>query len=71
MAAAYLYHLAMNHPFVDGNKRVALAACLVFLVANDAAALPHADDALQVVLSVAAGEMTKDELTVWLGASVN
>lgn len=34
MAAAYLFHIAGNHPFVDGNKRTALAACLVFLELN-------------------------------------
>jgi len=34
MAAAYLYYLCSNHPFVDGNKRVALATCLVFLSRN-------------------------------------
>lgn len=34
MAAAYVFHLAKNHPFVDGNKRTALAAALVFLDAN-------------------------------------
>jgi death-on-curing protein len=34
IAAAYLFYLARNHPFVDGNKRTALAACLVFLAAN-------------------------------------
>lgn len=33
-AAAYLFYLCRNHPFVDGNKRTALAACLVFLAAN-------------------------------------
>lgn len=35
MAAAYLFHIARNHPFVDGNKRTALAAALVFLWLND------------------------------------
>jgi len=35
VAAAYLFYLCSNHPFVDGNKRTALAACLVFLEAND------------------------------------
>jgi len=34
MAAAYLFHLSQNHPFVDGNKRTALASCLVFLAFN-------------------------------------
>jgi death-on-curing protein len=35
IAAAYLFHLCRNHPFIDGNKRTALAACLVFLETND------------------------------------
>jgi len=35
IAAAYLFYLCRNHPFVDGNKRVALASCLVFLQLND------------------------------------
>ena len=35
VAAAYLYYLCNNHPFVDGNKRTALATCLVFLSEND------------------------------------
>lgn len=35
IAAAYLFYLCQNHPFVDGNKRVALATCLVFLKEND------------------------------------
>jgi len=34
MAAAYLFHIAMNHPFLDGNKRTGLAAALVFLEGN-------------------------------------
>jgi death on curing protein len=34
IAAAYLFYLCRNHPFVDGNKRTALATCLVFLAAN-------------------------------------
>jgi death-on-curing protein len=34
IAAAYLFYLCRNHPFLDGNKRTALAACLVFLIAN-------------------------------------
>jgi len=34
MAAAYLYHLAQNHPFVDGNKRVGAVAAIIFLTIN-------------------------------------
>src|SRR6185369_192349 len=35
MAAAYLFHIVQNHPFIDGNKRVGVAAALVFLLLND------------------------------------
>jgi len=34
IAGAYLYYLCQNHPFIDGNKRVALATCLIFLSEN-------------------------------------
>jgi len=66
MAAAYLFHIAANHPFIDGSKRVATAACLVFLVTNGAdLAVP---DALltDTVMRVASGELDKPGLTAWL-----
>jgi death-on-curing protein len=55
VAAAYLFYLCRNHPFIDGNKRTALAACLVFLDRNDllpAGRLP-ADAWERLVLDVA------------------
>jgi death-on-curing protein len=65
MAAAYLFHLAKNHPFVDGNERVALSAALLFLLANDVEALPDEDEGADVTIAVAAGEMGKDALVAW------
>ncbi|CAN5390459.1 hypothetical protein BH20VER3_BH20VER3_24120 [soil metagenome] len=68
VAAAYLYYLCRNHPFVDGNKRTALAACLVFLEANDL--LPN--DKLPIgawealVLAVATGSLEREETTLRL-----
>jgi len=66
MAAAYLYHLVENHPFVDGNKRVGAMATLVFLDLNgydfDASDAEFTD----VVLKVAAGQMLKAEITLFL-----
>ena len=41
VAAAYLYYLCSNHPFIDGNKRVALGSCLVFLQSLVATTSPH------------------------------
>ncbi len=67
-AAAYLYHIAMNHAFFDGNKRAAAMAALVFLQVNGAPKLPEPDELEQVTLSVAAGEISKAELTAWMRA---
>ena len=62
-AASYLFYLCRNHPFVDGNKRAALATCLVFLSQNGL--LPENkidDDALETfVLDVAASRIDRDE----------
>lgn len=61
MAAAYLFHLCKNHPFVDGNKRIALAAAEVFLELNGFEL--SADDAAveQLTLGVADSSISKDE----------
>ena len=66
MAAAYLYHLAQNHPFHDGNKRVAVMAAYVFLDANgrDLDAAPR--DLETVTKQVASGAMKKDDLIAWV-----
>ena len=65
MAAAYLYHVAQNHPFHDGNKRTGAMAALVFLHINGVEALPDPDDLEQATLRVASGELSKAELTGW------
>jgi death-on-curing protein len=59
MAAAYLYHLAKNHPFVDGNKRTALIAALNFLDLNGVDVGSEAPDLFDLVVGVAAGHVTK------------
>ena len=65
MAAAYLFYLCQNHPFVDGNKRTALATCLVFLAENGLLK----DEALDVdlwealTLDVAASRLDRDQTT--------
>ena len=73
IAAAYLFYLCSNHPFVDGNKRTALASCLVFLEANGRfpdAALPGREiDAWEtLVLDVASSRIDRDETTKQLRA---
>ena len=66
MAAAYLFHVAQNHPFVAGNKRTALAASLTFLLMNDAEIDSSEDDLTDLVLGVAEGRITKSEVAVFL-----
>ena len=66
MAAAYLFHLARNHPFVDGNKRAAVMSSLVFLNVNGTQELPDPKDLERVTRQVAASEMGKDALTGWI-----
>lgn len=66
MAAAYLFHLARNHPFVDGNKRVALAAALVFLRLNGFRVEAEEDDVHELVMSVAEGRSGKADVAVAL-----
>lgn len=65
MAAAYLFHIASNHPFVDGNKRAAALAELVFLDINQIDPLPDPDATELVTLEVARGERGKESLTEW------
>lgn len=67
-AAAYGFGIARNHPFVDGNKRTALASMIVFLGLNriDLDAPPEA--ATAIVLSLAAREIAEDALARWIAA---
>lgn len=66
MAAAYLFHIAKNHPFADGNKRTGAVAALVFLELNGAEVTPTQDELVDIVLSVAQGKMQKGDLAVFL-----
>ncbi|HVZ65391.1 MAG TPA: type II toxin-antitoxin system death-on-curing family toxin [Lacunisphaera sp.] len=70
IAAAYLFYLCRNHPFVDGNKRVALGACLVFLRLNGLEPAPDGPDWEALVLDVAASRLDRDQTTKRLKALV-
>lgn len=59
MAAAYLFHLASNHPFVDGNKRIGLSAALVFLDINGVEIVAGTEDLYDLTMLVAQGESSK------------
>lgn len=62
MAAAYLFHLAMNHPFVDGNKRVGLESALIFLEINEVAITATDEELVQLVLGTTSGKVTKQDI---------
>ena len=66
IAAAYLYYLCSNHPFVDGNKRMALGACLVFLELNGYKPAPDCEDWENLTLAVAAGLLSREDITATL-----
>ena len=59
IAAAYLFHIVQNHPFVDGNKRVGTAAALVFLKMNGVDITVPNDALVELVLAVAQGKIRK------------
>jgi death-on-curing protein len=65
MAAAYLFHICCNHPFLDGNKRTAAMAAFVFLDANGLDLTASEAEFEQTVLQVAAGSVSKEDLTGW------
>lgn len=65
MAAAYLYHLVMNHPFVDGNKRVGLETALIFLEINDSPIEATDEELVDLVLGTTAGKFSKQDIAMF------
>lgn len=70
MAAAYLFHLCQNHPFIDGNKRTAAVSMLVFLRLNDLTPTFTEDELFSLTMLVAAGSLTKAEAALDIMAHV-
>ncbi len=66
LAAAYAFGLARNHPFVDGNKRIALIALEAFLALNGAELTASDVQCVQTILSLAAGELEESALADWI-----
>lgn len=65
-AAAICYSLVMNHPFIDGNKRIGHAAMETFLVLNGFELTADVDNSERTILQLAAGNLTRDELLAWV-----
>jgi len=69
MAAAYLFHVARNHPFVDGNKRTALMCAIVFLGLNGWSLRADADELFALVDGIARGDVAKAQAAVFFKQS--
>jgi death-on-curing protein len=68
MAAAYLFHIVMNHPFIDGNKRTGLDAATTFLALNGVVLGASTNERLiDATLAVAEGRMNKSDLAAFFG----
>ena len=65
-ASAFGFSLTLNHPFVDGNKRVAHAAMEVFLLLNGLSVNAPLDEQERLMLDLADGRVTREHLTMWL-----
>jgi death on curing protein len=64
IAAVYLFHLCQNHPFIDGNKRVAAGAAMVFADENGWSCRLTQDELADYTLQVASSQLSKAALTV-------
>jgi death on curing protein len=69
-AVALCFSLVMNHPFVDGNKRVGHAAMEVFLILNGHEILADTDEQERTILDLAAGQLRRDDFTTWVQSHV-
>jgi death-on-curing protein len=68
MAAAYLFHIAQNHPFIDGNKRAAAVACVTFLASNGLEPTMSDAELVELTLSTAEGKRSKSAIAEFLRA---
>ncbi len=66
MASAYAFHISQNHPFIDGNKRTALAASLVFLELNGVSLSDSEDKLYEAMMSLASRSLDKAGLAAIL-----
>jgi len=71
MAAAYLYHIVQNHPFLDGNKRTGAATAIVFLAMNDIQIDNDEEGLVDLTLSVATSQAGKTEIAEFFRSHVH
>lgn len=68
LAAAYAFGIVRNHPFVDGNKRTAFVAAIVFLADNGIGMEADDQSMVRAMLDLSAGDMTEEAFANWLRA---
>jgi death-on-curing protein len=66
LAAAYAFGIAKNHPFVDGNERLAFIAMVAFLRRNGIEFRPDQAQSTAIIMAVAAGEVSEESLARWI-----
>lgn len=69
--AAYGYGLTSNHPYLDGNKRIALVVMVAFLERNGRQLVVTNQEAISAMLGLAAGEMNEAKLAAWIDSSTS
>ena len=69
-AAALCFFLVMNHPFVDGNKRIGHAAMETFLILNGFEIEASIDEQEKIILELADGRLDREKLTSWLNGHI-
>ena len=67
-AAAYGFHVCRNHPFVDGNKRIAFVLVDIYLLKNGWKLDASEEEAFETMITLASGSLTKTDLSAWLKA---
>ena len=65
-AAAYGFHLSRNHPFVDGNKRVAFVLMDIFLQKNGGEIVAQEEETYSMMIDLASGKLSKPQISTWL-----
>jgi death on curing protein len=65
MAAAYLFHIVSNHPFIDGNKRVGLESAPLFLEVNGASLNVTDEELVEITIQTATGNSSKKEIAAY------
>ncbi len=68
LAACYAFHLAGNHPFIDGNKRTAYVCMRLFLQLNGMDLVADGQEKIRLMMDLSAGRLSFDEFAAWVAS---